>query len=156
MMVALFLWLAQNMLQVLFMGILLVPNVFLLLVLFRVARGIAHSKEITACVWQGFIGGILWDFRWTGLPGLSGVLNTLAIAFVAWIWWRNPATGRTPLLFAIVAGGAHLAVGFVHYLTWEVPSAAALRLFSIQQLLMLPFLMLFYILYIWKSPDTHV
>ena len=86
----------------------------------------------------------------------DAVLNTLAIAFMAWIWWRSPATGRTPLLFAITAGGAHFLVGFAHYLTWDVSSSTALRLFSIQQLLMLPLLILFYIFYAWKVSDTHV
>lgn len=156
MMVALLVWFGQDLLQVLFMGFLLVPGFFLLLMLFRTAAGIARSQNITWCVWQGFIGGVIWDFRWTGLPGLSAVLNTLAIAFMAWIWWRSPATGRTPLFFAITAGGAHFLVGFVHYLTWDISSSTALRLFSIQQLLMLPFLILLYIFYAWKVSDTHV
>lgn len=154
--VALLVWLGQDLLQVLFMGFLLVPSAFLLLMLFRTAAGIARSQSITSCVWQGFVGGVIWDFRWTGLPGLSAVLNTLAIAFVAWIWWRSPATGRTPLLFAITAGGAHFLVGFAHYLTWDVSNVTALRLFFVQQLIMLPLLILFYIFYAWKVSDTHV
>lgn len=149
-------WLAQDMSQVLGMGFLLVPEIFLLLLLFRSTIATAHGQDVTQHIWGVFLGGLIWDFRWTGLPGLSAVLNTIALLLVVWLWRRTPPAGRTGRWFVILTILAHFFVGVAHYFTWKIPSDTALRLFLIQQLLMFPVLAVFYLLFLWKMQDAHV
>ena len=151
MIVALLVWLLQDMLQVLAMGIMLVPEFFLLVVLYKIVSGPLYPTRVAQWIWFAFAGGVVWDLRWVGVPGMSALINVVAVVLVYWIWDRTPAGGRSAVLFAMVAGGAHFLSGVVHYVAWAVPSQAALRLFLIQQLIAVPVLIGLCLVYVFKA-----
>lgn len=137
---ALAVWLFQDMLQVLAMGFMLVPEFFLLVVICEIVSGPLAPTRIARWIWFAFVGGVVWDLRWVGMPGMSALINVAAVVLVYWVWDRMPAGGRSAFLFALVAAVAHFLSGVLHYLSWAVPSQAALRLFLIQQLIAVPVL----------------
>ncbi len=151
-----FAWFCQDLLQVFSMGLLIVPELFLLYLLFRMLSSRHEPTAAAKWIWVGFLGGILWDLRWTNLPGLSGALNAAMIALVAWLWHRTPSPARTSRFFAVIAGGAHLFSGGVHFLAWGTPSQTLVRLFAIQQCLAIPVLAVLCVIYAWKVPESHV
>jgi hypothetical protein len=149
-------WLLQDFLQVLVTRIILTPEIFLLAALYKLVSGPQSQRRAAKWIWFVFFGGVLWDLRWASVPGMSGLLNVAALAFVYWIWDRTPIAGRGALLFAAIAGGAHLFSGAAHYLFWAPPGEAAMRIFAVQQLLMIPVLALLCMIYAFKASKTHV
>lgn len=156
MIVSFLVWLLQDVSQVLAMGFMLVPEFFLLVVLYKVVSGPLTQARISRWIWFSFLGGALWDLRWFGFPGMSALINVVAVAIVYWIWDRTPVGGRNAVLLAVLCGCIHFISGIAHYLVWAVPSQAALRMFAIQQLLMVPALVLVCAIYAFKSTKTHV
>jgi hypothetical protein len=149
-------WLAQDLLQVLTMGIMLVPEFFLLTVAYGIVSGSLSQERISMWIWFSFFGGILWDFRWAALPGMSGLVNVCAVMVVYMVWNRTPLTGRGTFLFAVLGTGIHFMSGIAHYLAWADSSAAAERMFLIQQLLGVPVLALLCMIYAFRKADVHV
>jgi hypothetical protein len=149
-------WLLQDVMQVLAMGIMLVPEIFLLVVIYKLISGPLMPIRTAGWIWFAFLGGVLWDLRWATAPGMSGLTNVAALVLVYWIWDRTPVGGRSAFLFAALAGGAHFFSGITHYFAWAVPSQAALRLFAIQQLLAVPVLTALCMIYAFKVSQTRV
>lgn len=148
-----FVFLFQDFLQVLVMGIFIVPDIFLLcVIMLALMRGGIRDKQITM-IWLAFIGGLIWDLRWTNLPGLTAGFNGLAVAVSILLWYKAPAQGRTTLLFAVLALSAHVFSGLVHSSFWSVPTQAALRQFAVQQILTVPVLMI--LCYIFRRRMTE-
>lgn len=149
-------WLLQDIGQVLAMGFLLVPEVFLLTVVYKIVSGPLDHRRISWWIWWGFLGGLLWDLRWAVAPGMSSLINVAAVMTVYWIWGRTPVGGRNALLFAMVAAGIHFLSGIVHYFAWAVPSQAAVRMFMAQQLMAIPVLIVLCAIYALKAREMHV
>ena len=156
MIAAVVVWLAQDMLQVLTMGIMLVPEFFLLTVAYGIVSGSLSQERISMWIWFSFFGGILWDLRWAALPGMSGLINVCAVLVVYIVWNRTPLTGRGVFLFAALGTGVHFLSGMARYLAWTDLSAAAERMFLIQQLLNVPVLVLLCMIYAFRKADVHV
>lgn len=149
-------WLLQDILQVLAMGFMLVPECFLLVMMYRIVSGPLNPRRISWWVWFAFAGGALWDLRWAAFPGMSALINVAAVATLYWIWNRTPLGGRSAILFATLAGGIHFLSGIAHYFAWAVPSQAAIRMFLTQQLLSVPVLVILCMVYAFKATETHV
>jgi hypothetical protein len=149
-------WLLQDLIQVLTMGFMLVPEFFLLMLAYGVVTGSLRPGRISALMWFGLYGGIMWDLRWTSSPGISGLINTIAVMAVYAVWNRTPPTGRGALLFAVLAGTAHFLSGIAHYLAWAAQSASAVRMFVVQQLLGVPVLILLCVVYAYRRTGAHV
>jgi hypothetical protein len=149
-------WLLQDLLQVLTMGFMLVPEFFMLVVVYMTISGPLDEGRISFWLWFAFAGGVLWDLRWAAVPGMSGLINVAAVATVFWVWNRTPAGGRSAVLFAGLAGGIHFLSGIAHYFSWAVPSQAATRMFLIQQLMSVPALVLLCFVYAVRVRDQHV
>lgn len=156
MIIAAVVWLLQDLLQVLAMGFMLVPEFFLLVVAYKVISGPLTNRRISWWIWFAFGGGMLWDLRWATVPGMSALLNLTGVAFVYWSWDRTPLGGRNAFLFAALVGGIHFMSGVAHYLAWAVPSQAAIRMFLVQQLLTIPVLIALCTIYAFKATKTHV
>ena len=107
-------------------------------------------------IWIAFTGGIIWDLRWVTFPGMSGLVNSLSVLAIYTVWNRTPITGRSVLMFGLLAGAAHFLSGVVRYLAWPSPGETVLRLFLVQQLLGIPFLALFCIIFAFRKPGAHV
>jgi rod shape-determining protein MreD len=92
-------WLVQHLLTVLTAGMLRVPEIFLLsLVYALLTKGRDVSVKI---IWTAFAGGLLWDIRWMGIPGFFTLSYVGVVLLVLWTWNTLPAPGRT--LFVIFA-----------------------------------------------------
>jgi hypothetical protein len=146
----------QDLLQVLMMGFMLVPDFFMLVVIYMTISKPLNERRISWWLWFAFIGGILWDLRWVVIPGMSGLINVAAVVLVFWVWNRTPIGGRSAALFAGLAGGIHFLSGIAHYFLWAVPSQAATRMFLIQQLLSVPALAVLCLIYAFKTAGQHV
>jgi hypothetical protein len=149
-------WLLQDLLQVLAMGFMLVPEFFLLVVAYMIVSEPLTYRRVSRWIWFAFAGGMLWDLRWAAVPGMSALINVMCVVFVYWIWDRTPLSGRSAFLFASLAGGVHFMSGIAHYLAWAVPSQAAIRMFIVQQLLTVPVLIALCAIYAFKAGGTHV
>lgn len=135
MIINIIIWLIQDLAQVFAMGLMLVPEVFILVMMYRVMTPPAGRGGVGALVWTSFAGGLIWDLRWASMPGTSALTNVICVAWARWMWLRTPAGGRGPVMFAIVAAPALFTSGLVHYIAWAVPSQAAIRMFALQQVL---------------------
>ncbi|MDR1965588.1 MAG: hypothetical protein LBQ36_02655 [Synergistaceae bacterium] len=149
-------WLLQNFLQVLAMGFMLVPEIFLLVVSYEIVSGPLRAERVSMWLWFAFAGGILWDLRWATSPGMSGLINVGVVMAIYLIWKRTPIAGRSVFLFAVLAGVAHFLSGIAHYLAWATPSHIAVRMFLIQQLLSVPVLALLCMVYAFRRTDISV
>jgi hypothetical protein len=148
-------WFLQDFIQVFLMGFFIVPNIFLMLLLFiALLPGTRKEKQIWL-VWVAFAGGIIWDFRWTNLPGLTAALNAGLVSVSCYTWHKLPAQGRTVALFTSILTASILFSGLAHFALWTVPSQVALRQFLVQQLLGVPLVVIFSLIY-WKASDRNV
>lgn len=128
-------WLLQDIIQVVFMGIFLVPEIFLLALIFASLQpDNERGHNFGWYIAVGFVGGLLWDFRWTNIPGLTAALNGVLLALIFTSWHLIPVQGRNDKTFAACALGAQLISAAVHAMLWTVSSSVAVRLFAIQQL----------------------
>jgi len=149
-------WLLQDLLQLLTMGIIMIPELFLLSVAYGVVSGSLRPGRICVLIWIAFAGGIIWDLRWVTFPGMSGLVNSLSVLAVYTVWNRTPVTGRSVFIFGLLAAGAHFLSGVVRYLAWATPGESALRLFLIQQFLGAPALALLCMILAFGKPRAHV
>lgn len=142
-------WLLQDCFQLLFMGICVVPDVYLLSVLFMtLLPGVSRERQ-TKLVWAAFIGGLLWDLRWTNLPGLTASISGGVIGLVCFLWYKTPIQGRTTGTFAVLAVFCELLYSVVHFSFWTIPSQTAVRQFLVQQFIAVPVIVFFSWLF-WK------
>lgn len=89
----LFLWLLQDLLNVLAWGFMQVPEFFLLGLVYQL---LTEERDIhTGAVWIAFSGGLIWDLRWVGIPGFFTLGYVIVVMFVLWLWNTLPASGRT-------------------------------------------------------------
>lgn len=135
------LWLIQDMLQVLFMGFFLVPDLFFIGLLKVSIRD--EQFKFQWPVWVALLGGVLWDLRWTSVVGLTGAMQALVLTMAMAVWNRTPSPGRSPLLWVVLACSSQLALGVVRLFLWGDSSLAALRMLLIQQLTALPMVLIY-------------
>jgi hypothetical protein len=146
----------QDLAQVLSMGVLLIPDFFILTAAYGIVSGPLGKERVSIWIWLSFAGGVLWDFRWTAAPGLSGLVNSLSVLAIYAVWARTPVTGRGVWLFALLAGMAHLTSGMVHYIAWATTTQTAVRMFLAQQLLGIPALALVCAVYLVRLRGSDV
>ena len=96
-------WLLQDFVQLLLMGICMVPDVFLLTALFMALLPDTSKEQQTKLVWAAFIGGLIWDLRWTNLPGLTAAIGGGVIGLACFLWQKTPVQGRTLGTFTIMS-----------------------------------------------------
>jgi hypothetical protein len=149
-------WFLQDLAQVLSLGILLVPDFFILTVAYGIVSGPLGKERISILIWLAFAGGVLWDFRWTAALGISGLVNSLAVLAIYTAWARTPLAGRGLWLFALLAGMAHLLSGIIHYIAWGTTTQTAVRMFLAQQLLGVPALAVVCAVYLFRLRGSHV
>jgi hypothetical protein len=149
-------WFLQDLSQVFSLGVLLVPDFFILTVAYGVVSGSLGYERISILIWLSFAGGVLWDFRWAATPGMSGLVNSLAVLAVYTAWARTPLSGRSVWLFALLAGMAHLSSGLAHYAAWGVATQTSVKMFLAQQLLGVPALAAACGVYLFRERGSHV
>ncbi len=148
-------WFLQDFVQVFLMGFFVVPNIYLMTLLLLSLLPTARKERQIVLIWAAFAGGLIWDFRWTNLPGLTAALDAGILSASCWIWQKIPAQGRSPVFFAFLMIGSVLFSGTVHFMLWTVSSQVALRQFFVQQLLGVPLVVVFSLIY-WKVSERNV
>lgn len=148
-------WFLQDFIQVFLMGFFIVPNIFLMLLLLISLLPTTKKEKQILLVWVAFAGGVIWDFRWTNLPGFTAAINAGLVSVACYTWYKIPAQGRTVVFFTFILTASILFSGLAHFLLWTVPSQVALRQFLVQQLLGVPLVGIFSLIY-WKASDRNV
>ena len=101
-------WYLQDLIQILGGGIFPVPELFFLAVF---SAFVAGNEAPSQALWTVFVGGLLWDLRWTGLPGFTAALWAVVMGAVAIFWQAIPVQGRHGAIFLFIAAGSHAALG---------------------------------------------
>ena len=102
-------WYLQDLFQVIFGGWAVAPDLFLTYLL---SKGLTDERDYDIYLWGCFIGGLLWDLRWTGIPGFSASLYGAIFMVFRLLWTIIPKEGRVPALFLGFSSSA-LAVSAV-------------------------------------------
>jgi rod shape-determining protein MreD len=98
--------LARDLLQVVFSGTALVPD---LAVLALVWLSVFRCEEPEPIYFHVFWAGLLWDLRWTGVPGMTSASYILTAALTAWVWSSIPPGRRAnPVLFFFWSTVSHV------------------------------------------------
>ena len=147
-------WLLQDFVQLLLMGLCMVPDAFLMTALFMALLPGVSRERHSRLVWAAFIGGLAWDLRWTNLPGITAAIGGGLVGLACFIWQKTPVQGRTSGLFAIMAALCELIYAGVHFFFWTIPSQTAMRQFIVQQLMAVPLIVIFAWLY-WKVSGAN-
>lgn len=148
-------WYVQDFFQVLVMGISIVPNLFLLSLLAGALLQHTQSNKAITFIWIAFLGGLIWDLRWTNLPGLTASINALSVSAAVSFWHKTPSQGRGTVLFGAILFAISVISGFTHYLFWSIPNQAALRQLLVQQIITLPIIALVSIVFM-KASEKNV
>ncbi|GAB1485541.1 hypothetical protein MASR2M79_05880 [Aminivibrio sp.] len=106
-------WYAQDFLQVLGTGTALVPEVFLLTL---VVLSVFRPEKGPEILWAAFFGGVLWDLRWVGFPGITSLLYGITLTAVQLFWNSLPVSGRTVPLFGASLLGASIPIALTRNL----------------------------------------
>ncbi len=147
-------WLLQDFAQLLLMGICIVPDAFLLTALLMALLPNTARERQVKLVWAAFVGGLIWDLRWTNLPGLTAAIGGGVIALACLLWQKTPVQGRTYVTFTIMSAGCELLYAGIHFFFWTIPSQTAVRQFIVQQLMAVPVIVFFSWLF-WKVSSRN-
>ncbi len=105
-MILFLLWLLQDLLTVLFGGVMQIPELFLLGIVYRLLKD--EDEERVWAIWTAFGGGLLWDLRWVGIPGFFTLGYVVVVMLVLWIWSIIPLQGRTGFVVFLVLESSQL------------------------------------------------
>ncbi|MCR5346978.1 MAG: hypothetical protein K6E38_04305 [Fretibacterium sp.] len=100
------LWLLQDILTVLFGGVMQIPELFLLGIVYRLLKD--EDEERVWAIWSAFLGGLLWDLRWVGIPGFFTFGYVAVVLLVLWLWSSLPLQGRTGLVAFLLLESSQL------------------------------------------------
>ncbi|MDR3230845.1 MAG: hypothetical protein LBT65_05350 [Synergistaceae bacterium] len=147
-------WLVQDMLSVLTGGILRIPEIFLLSLVYRL---LTQERDMNlSVIWGAFAGGLFWDLRWVGIPGFFTLSYVCVVMAAIWAWNALPASGRTPLVIFFMFWAAQL-VSPVLSLFFPGRGVAASRwvLFAVQQGCVVPLALLAAFFFVRRMKDHN-
>jgi len=146
-------WYVQDFLWILSSGKVLVPEVYLLALVFL---SMFRTEDGVRTVWAAFIGGVLWDLRWTGLPGATSLLYVTTLMLVRWLWRSIPATGRTISLFGLLLWFSNMPITLARLFLWGARGLSILQAYLVQQSHIVPLVLLGCAAYAWRSKNQDV
>jgi rod shape-determining protein MreD len=148
-------WLFQDFLTVLTFGTMQIPEFFLLYLVYRLLTQ-DREKNISV-IWAAFLGGLIWDLRWIGIPGFFILSYVSAVMVVLWVWNTLPVSGRTPAIIFLLFWATQLLPAFLSTLILR-RSAGGEKwiLFGFQQGCAVPIALLSTFLYVrhWKKQNA--
>ena len=150
-------WYFQDILAVLSSDALLVPDVFLLYILYCSFSDFSRDKENEVLLlWMLFLGGILWDFRWIGLPGLFAFIYVGTYLCASWVWSLFPESGHTVSIFLSILWASQLPGFFAGLFLWNIGAEYYLRSMLICQAYSIPLAAFYSLLYARKLKLKNV
>lgn len=126
------LWYLQDLSQVLLSERFLAPDLFLVFLFYRVTK---NPREASFVIWVALVAGLLWDFRWTTLPGFTATVYALLATLFFVTWNHVPYSGRNAVLFSLLALAAQFFASLVRFVSWggfrgSLTGAVVFQLFS--------------------------
>jgi cell shape-determining protein MreD len=109
------LWYIQDLFQALLSERFLVPDLFLVFLIYRMTK---NPKEASSVIWPAFVGGLFWDLRWTALPGFTAAVYSLIAALCVVAWNRIPYPGRNAGLFSLMLFAAQASASLARFVFW--------------------------------------
>jgi len=131
----LLLWYLQDVLQIFGEDYLFAPELFLGAVFLLMSSG---KYDHPGLIWLSFLGGVLWDARWTGLIGMTAGTYSVLATFFSFFWSSMPDTGRNKLTFFTFLLGCHIIIGVIRSVLVLPFQDATWMFFLRQQALGLP------------------
>ncbi|MDR1378699.1 MAG: hypothetical protein LBJ36_06555 [Synergistaceae bacterium] len=104
-------WLLQDFLTVLTFGTMRIPELFLLYLAYRLLTQ-DWGKNVSV-IWAAFLGGLMWDLRWIGIPGFFILSYVSVVMVVLWVWNTLPTSGRTPTIIFFLFWTVQLLPAFL-------------------------------------------
>lgn len=141
------LWLLQDLVQTFTIGLSLVPDIFMISIIYAALVDSGDREKQVKLIWMAFIGGILWDLRWTNLPGLTAAINGGMVAISCFIWEKLPAQGRSASTFTLLLISTQILSRLINIAFWTIPTQVAVRQITVQILLSIPIIVIFSYLY---------
>ncbi len=89
-------------------------------------------------IWTAFLGGLIWDFRWSGLFGLNAGAYGGIFTLVLVLWKRIPFTGRSQWVLMGFLAGAHGVISLSRILFFGIASKEVAFAFIVQLLTVVP------------------
>lgn len=144
-MIAILGWYLQDLIQLALSSALLAPEIFMIALNFCTIRKEKNSSFDAVCA---VIGGLLYDLRWTAVPGLSGAIYVLDVWAMRFIWFRLPKDGRGPGIFTVFNALFCAGACLIRLACWSLGSShASLMLVGmVQMALTVPVIMFFWLL----------
>jgi hypothetical protein len=146
-------WYFQDLLQVLFPGSLVVPDMFFIVLAYRVA---SPARDVHEIIWPAFAGGLLWDLRWTALPGMTAAIYAFSLTLCIIAWNRIPDSGRNPRLFFLIAAGGHILIGIIRIIATGENAGSFAGSLAVQQVIALPLLLVAAMILSSRMTDSDV
>ena len=130
-------WLLQDLLQVLLLGFCLVPNLCVTYLLLVTMLDFSNDALARDALWGAFVGGILYDLRWTNVPGASALLWCLSLAVASVVWGYIPQNARNYVAHFWLVFFVLLSSELIHFVLFAVSSGAILRLMLLNMVMSL-------------------
>jgi len=146
-------WYAQDLLQVLMEGWAFAPDLFLFYLLFRCSK---RPEEETTWIWTAFLGGILWDFRWSGLLGLNAALFGGLLALFSIFWKRIPFTGRSHWSLMGVLAAVYGVLVLSRIIFYGIASREVAFAFAVQVMTVVPVIFIVGFVFASHGEKRHV
>jgi hypothetical protein len=144
-------WYVQDILAVLSYDAFLVPDIFLLYILYKKFSDFSRDvdNEILL-IWVSFFGGILWDLRWIEIFGLFAFIYVGTFLCASWAWSLFPESGHTVSIFFAILWMSQLPGFFAGLYLWNVGTEYYLKSIFILQAYSIPLSAIFSWLYVRK------
>ena len=149
-------WYLQDVIAVLSNEALMIPDIFLLYILYNNFSDFSRdmSNEILL-IWVLFFGGILWDFRWIGIPGLFAFIYVGIFLCASWVWSLFPESGHTASVFFVILWMFQFPGFFAGLYLWNVEAEYYFRSILIHQAYSIPLAAIYSLLYVRKLKQKN-
>lgn len=143
-----FAWLTQDFFAVVMSDAILIPDIYLMCIIFWSFSIKDAPMELDIfLIWAAFVGGLLWDLRWIGVPGFFSLLYVFSFLCAKWIWDLFPKSGQTVMVFFLISWGVQLPGFIISLYLWSVKTALYLQLFLLYQAYSIPLAAFFSLLF---------
>ena len=121
-------WLLQDLLQVLLLGFCIVPNLYLVYLLTVTVLDFSDDELSSKALLWAFIGGVLYDLRWTNIPGASSLAWCLGLTVASVVWGYLSDGARNSVSFFWLVFVVLLFTELVHFVFFTTSSVAIFTL----------------------------
>lgn len=111
-------WYVQDLMQILMTQTFLAPEIYAMVLMYCATIEYEPQMPFRWIAAAG-IGGLLFDLRWIGIPGLCASLYLFSLLAARWLWYRVPASNRRMLPFMVITGGVLMFLTPFRLFFWD-------------------------------------